>query len=179
MSKEFQESLLVLACLEASAATISIFRSPRSRLLSRPVSRQHFTQQVSVNPRPLCTNLDTVLARLRARLVIIEAALRVLPTGNSSNNNTLVGCWHVRVCQQIRVDSLTIFRHGLRPNSDSGSTNRTGCLGLGIWHSDNNANLIQTAYTLSEVDDFHTMLDQCSSITNCGNQIFLFPAVAQ
>lgn len=114
MSKEFQESLLALAYRSRFSSPVSIFRSPRSRLLSRPVSRQHFTQQVSVNPRALCTNLDTVLARLRTRLVIIEAALRVLPTGNSSNNNTLVGCWHVGVCPQTRVDSLTIFRQGAK-----------------------------------------------------------------
>jgi len=56
------------------------------------------------------------------------------------------------------VDSATIFRQGLRPNSDSGSTNRTRSLGFGIGHSENNADLVQAAYTLSDADDFHTIL---------------------
>ena len=109
MLKEFLEFALALACQSPFSRRLSIFRSPCSRLLSRPVGCQHFPQKVCVNARALRTNLDTVLTRLRTRLVIIEAALRVLPTGNSSNNNTLVGCWHVGVCRQIRVDSPPIL----------------------------------------------------------------------
>lgn len=107
--QEFLESALALACRSPFSSHLSIFRSPRSRLLSRPVSCQNFPQQVCINPRALRTNLDTVLTRLCTRLVIIQAALCVLPTRNSSNNNTLIGCWHFGVCQQTRVDSPTIL----------------------------------------------------------------------
>ena len=49
---------------------------------------------------------------------------------------------------------------GLRPNSDDSTTTRTGGLGFSIGHRDNNADLVQATQTLSEVDDFHAVLEQ-------------------
>jgi hypothetical protein len=47
-----------------------------------------------------------------------------------------------------------------RPDSNDGATKRTGGLGLCIGHRDNNADLVQAAYTLSDTDDFHTILER-------------------